>query len=211
MIVEQYGLVYKRLTESDIEVVRYWRNLPFIRNTMQFRDYITPNMQKAWFKNVNNKYNYYFIIEDKGKKIGMISCKDTEPDTSIAEGGIFIWDKNYWGTPIPVFAALSMLEAVFEVFRSGNASIATVSRFNQRAIEFNKLLGYSIYEDKPENEFIKLILTEENYRKKTLRLKKAAHSYTAGSSEFKVLAEPGDMNVDKVNEFLLKHKGTRLG
>lgn len=202
MRVEQYGLIYRRLTENDIELVRYWRNQPFIRDTMQFRDYITPAMQRSWFQKINNKFSYYLIIEDKGKKIGLISCKDAQPNTSLAEGGIFIWDKNYWGTPAPVFASLSMLEAVFDIFQSGTASIATVSRKNQRALDFNKMLGYEIYEDNSESEFVKLILTIENYKKKTSKLKKAAHIYTNGNSEFKIFAEPSDMNVDKVNDFL---------
>jgi hypothetical protein len=68
MIVEQYGLKYTRVTEQDLETLRYWRNQSFIRNTMQFKDYITPVMQKTWFQKVNNKYNYYFIIQHESKK-----------------------------------------------------------------------------------------------------------------------------------------------
>lgn len=144
MIVEQYGVTYTRVREEHIELIRYWRNQPFIRDTMQFREYITPEMQKAWFDKINNKYNYYFIIEVDGKKIGLINCKDTEPNTRIAEGGIFLWDKEYWGTPIPGFAALTMLECVFEIFRSGDASVVTVAKSNARALSFNKRLGYEI-------------------------------------------------------------------
>lgn len=50
MIVEQYGLIYSRVTEQDLETLRYWRNQSFIRDTMQFKDYITPTMQKNWFQ-----------------------------------------------------------------------------------------------------------------------------------------------------------------
>ena len=73
MIVEQYGVTYSRVTEADIELIRHWRNQPFIRDTMQFKEYITPEMQKKWFERINNKYNYYFLIEVDGNKRGLIN------------------------------------------------------------------------------------------------------------------------------------------
>ena len=68
MIVEQYGLKYSRVTGQDLEILRYWRNQSYIRNTMQFKEYISPLMQKAWFQKINNKNNYYFIIQHEQKK-----------------------------------------------------------------------------------------------------------------------------------------------
>lgn len=203
MIVEQYGVKYTRVKEEDIELIRYWRNQPFIRDTMQFREYITSEMQKKWFERINNKYNYYFIIEVHGKKIGLINCKDTEPNTRIAEGGIFIWDKEYWGTPIPGFAALTMLECIFELFKSGDVSVVTVARSNARALSFNKKLGYVETEQKSSGEFVKLVLTKEMYYKKTVKLKRAAEIYT-GSAGMKIHATESDLLVDEINDYLRK-------
>lgn len=202
MIVEQYGVKYTRVREEHIELIRYWRNQPFIRDTMQFREYITPEMQKAWFDKINNKYNYYFIIEVEGKKIGLINCKDTEPNTRIAEGGIFLWNKEYWGTPIPGFAALTMLQCVFEIFRSGDASVVTVSKNNSRALAFNKRLGYEVNGETPDGEFLKLILTREMYDKTTSRLKKAAGLLSNGNSEIKITAKQSDLLADEINSYL---------
>jgi len=202
MIVEQYGIRYKRITESDIELIRYWRNQPFIKDTMQYKEYITAKMQQEWFKKINNKYNYYFLIEVEGKKIGLINCKDTEPNTRIAEGGIFIWDKNYWDTPIPVFAALTMLECVFEIFKSGEASIVTVTKENKKALQFNKFLGYKEYNNNLSQDVIKLILTKETYYSKTCLLKRAAKNYSKGNDELKIIAETSNLLADEINEFL---------
>lgn len=211
MIVEQYGLIYRRVEVGDIELVRYWRNQPFIRDTMQFKGYITPNMQLKWFNSINNKYNYYFLVEHQTKKIGLISCKDAEPNTSVAEGGIFIWDKSYWGTPIPVFASLTMLEAVFEIFRSGDASVATIAKDNLRALEFNKILGYEPVGESEDKLFVKLMLTKRNYHLKTKKLQKAAHIYTDGRSQFKVSAVPSDFYVDEINTYLKDQASTSRG
>lgn len=202
MIVEQYGLVYRRVTENDLEMLRYWRNQDFIRQTMQFQTYITPSMQKAWFNRINNKYNYYFIIEHEGKKVGMINCKDTEPDSRVAEGGIFIWDKDYWGTPVPAYAAFTMLEAVFEIFNSGNASIATVAKDNKTAIDFNEKLGYEVKGATPDGNYLKLYLTRERYFSHCKKLMKAAAILNPGKGNFKLTATPGELLADEINHYL---------
>jgi len=206
MIVEQYGVKYKRVREEDIELIRYWRNQPFIRDTMQFKEYITPEMQKAWFERINNKYNYYFIIEVDDKKIGLINCKDTVPNTRIAEGGIFLWDKSYWGTPIPSFAALTMLQCIFEIFKSGDTSVVTVAKTNTRALTFNKKIGYVLQEETKENDFLKLILTKDMYYQKTIKLKRAAELFCNGNATIKIQADPSDLLVDEINEYINENK-----
>lgn len=206
MIVEQYGLRYIRVSETDIEALRYWRNQEFIRNTMQFKEYITPQMQKEWFQKINNKYNYYFIIEHDNKKIGLINCKDTIPDTKIAEGGIFIWDKSYWGTMIPAFASLTMLQAVFEYFKSGEESIITVAHNNRVALDFNIMLGYEINKNESDNDYYKLHLSKEKYFTYCKKLINAAAIYNKGNSEFILKASPSDLLIDEINNYIIQNK-----
>lgn len=203
MIVKQYGVTYHRVGAKDLETLRYWRNQEFIRNTMQFKEYITPVMQQAWFEKINNKFNYYFIIEHEGKKIGLINCKDTEPDTRVAEGGIFIWEKNYWGTPVPALASLTLLQAVFEVFKTGEASIATVACDNKRALEFNLMLGYSIKDTTPDGQYYKLILTRERYDSHCRKLIRAAGILHRDDAEFKVSGMALSTQVDEINQHIL--------
>lgn len=206
MIAEQYGIIYKRVTLEDIEILRYWRNQNYIRSTMQYKEYITPNMQKKWFESINNKYNYYFIIEHQQKKIGLISCKDAEPNSNVAEGGIFIWDKNYWGTSIPALASLTMLQAVFDVFQSGEASIATVACNNKVALDFNLNLGYEIKEKTLDGNYYKLYLSKERYNMHCRKLIKAAQILNKDCSELKLTAEYSDLLPDKINEFIASRK-----
>lgn len=204
MIVKQYGLLYTRVTHDDIELIRYWRNKPFIKQTMQFQEYITRDMQEQWFKKINNKYNYYFIIHHQNQKIGLISCKDTN-EQKVAEGGIFFWDINYWNTPIPAFASLTMLEAIFEIFQSGNTSIITVLKDNHHALSFNQHLGYKIYNETEKTYQLKLTL--EEYFQKTIRLKRAAQILAGKeNSTIQIIAEPSELLDDKINEYLIQSK-----
>jgi RimJ/RimL family protein N-acetyltransferase len=206
MIVEQYGIKYYRVTQNDLELIRYWRNQEFIRNTMQFKSYITPSMQKAWFDKINNRFNYYFIIMHEGKKIGLINCKDSGPNARIAEGGIFIWERKYWGTPVPAFAALTMLQAVFEIFKSGEASIATVACNNKAALDFNLLLGYEIKDKTPDGNYYKLLLTIDNYFLKTKKFLKASSILSDNNSEFKLVSTVNDTQADEINQYILNQK-----
>ena len=208
MIVEQYGLKYSRVTEQDLELIRYWRNKDFIRDTMQFRGYITPEMQKEWFKKINNKYNYYFIIEADNQKIGLINYKDPLPHTKTAEGGIFIWEQDYWGTPIPVFASLTLLECMYEILNLSDNSIVTVAKNNKRALTFNKMLGYQIYEAYKNEDFYKLILTKERYYEKTCKLKKAASIYAKGNTQIKITAKESDVLSDDLINYIRKTKAS---
>lgn len=208
MIVEQYGLRYLRVTENDLELLRYWRNQSYIRNTMQFKEYITPKMQKAWFDKINNKHNYYFIIEDKGKKVGLINCKDAEPNTKLAEGGIFIWEKSYWGTTVPAFASLTMLQAVFEVFQSGEASVATVACDNKVALDFNEKLGYEIKGKTEDGSYYKLHLTKEKYLSHCKKLIRAAAILDEGKSHFVLRAEASPILADEINQYIQKNNIT---
>ncbi|GAB4202158.1 MAG: hypothetical protein Fur0023_07660 [Bacteroidia bacterium] len=202
MIVKQYGLTYIRVREEDIELIRYWRNRDFIRHTMQFQEYITPSMQKQWFQKINNKYNYYFLIEYDNKKIGLINCKDTDANR-VAEGGIFLWEKEYWNTPIPAFASLTMLQAIFEEFESGDTSIITVLKDNLHALKFNQYLGYSIFYETEKT--YKLRLTKDDYYTKTYKLKKAAQILVGkDQSQLQIIAKPSELLDEKINEYLIK-------
>lgn len=72
LVIGGYGVRLVRLTEGKIDLVRRWRNDPKIAQYMDFREYITEEMQKAWFKRIDNEYNFYFIIQVSEKKIGLV-------------------------------------------------------------------------------------------------------------------------------------------
>jgi len=68
----KYGITLSRIKEEDIELVRYWRNKPDIKNTMIYRKYISKQQQKKWFASINNNNNYYYLIIYNNEKIGLI-------------------------------------------------------------------------------------------------------------------------------------------
>ena len=88
LILSQYDIELQRLTRTDIELVRSWRNQDRIRNQMFYTDLITEQEQELWFHSVNNALNYYFLIVFKSKKIGLIHAKNIDLEVGYGEGGI---------------------------------------------------------------------------------------------------------------------------
>jgi len=160
----RYDITLQRLTEDKIEMVRQWRNDPKISKYMEYRDTITPEMQKAWFLRIDNPQNYYFIIVFEGKEIGLADVKDIDAVGKTGEGGLFIYNDGYQNSEVPFRAVLALNDFCFSSLGL-KTMIAHIMRDNPRAIEFNRALGY--VQDTAEASLTKLkyILSKEDYFK----------------------------------------------
>lgn len=203
LILKQYDVRLIRLQKEDLELVRSWRNSAHIQNKMIYRDYVTEEMQQAWYKTINNPSNYYFIIEFNSTKVGLINAKNFDDRQGFGEGGIFIGNPEYEHSFAAVYASLCLLNFVFYMLDGINKSRIRILKSNYRAIQYNKLLGYEWIEDTSDglNEIYEL--TKENYLIKGLRLNKAAAIFTKGSSRMELIGEPSPQNMDLINELLI--------
>lgn len=173
MKLSKYGIILKRLRTDDIELVRHWRNSPQITQFMEYREYITPEMQQKWFESVDNFENFFFIIEYQGRKIGLINSSKIEWDTVSSEGGIFLWDENYYETFVPVWASLCLLESTYYVMGAGRSVIKTL-RDNERAKKLNVHLGYEMMPGQEEEYNQSYLLTRDSFLKHSPKLIRAA-------------------------------------
>lgn len=207
MIVEQYGIKLKRLNYADIEMVRHWRNSPDIRDKMAFKKYITKRKQQEWFNSIDNKWNYYFLIEYKGKDIGLINSKNVNLSEMYGEGGIFIWEENIDNEYAPVLVSLCFLNTVFFLLKLFNKSFIQILKDNKRAINFNRSLGYVLIprQEKIENQYY--VLTKEDYIQKTEKLRKVAEKLTNDYSLPRISGEVSDRNLNEINNLLKMKNG----
>lgn len=173
MKLTKYGIALTRLREDDIELIRQWRNSPQINQFMEYRGNITPEMQRDWFRSVDNFDNFYFIIVYQGKKIGLINSSHVEWDTVSSEGGIFLWDEQYYETFVPVWASLCLLETTYFVLGAGRSVIKTL-KDNERAKKLNIHLGYELMEGQEEVNNQSYLLTRETFTRHAHKLIKAA-------------------------------------
>jgi hypothetical protein len=200
MIISQYNIILKRVEKSDIELIRYWRNQPSVRNYMEFKDYITPSMQLKWFESINNKWNYYFLIICDNKTIGLINAKNYNEEKKYGEGGIIIWNKDYLFSSTPVFASLALMNFIFLLMKDPEYSIIKIANSNTLAIQFNKQLGYEPYTELNAQEgFTYYYLSKENYLAKTKKLNKAAEILSENSDGVKLIGEKSPLNLDVIN------------
>ncbi len=190
MIISKFGITFKRLKEEDIELVRQWRNSPEISQYMEYREYITPEMQMKWFDSVNNNNNFYFIIEYQGKKVGLINGKDIDWEKYTMETGIFFWDKEIYNTPVPIIAV--MIFAEVGIFIGGLSVYARILKTNERARKYNEMIGFELCEGQEEVENQLYRMTPESYLGKSDKIRKAYYAMT-GHEMTKFVVENEDI------------------
>ena len=160
MEISNYGVTLRRLTEDKIEMIRNWRNDPKIVKYMEYKEYITPEMQKKWFDKINNDNNYYFLIVVDNKEIGLINIRDIDYDSLEGEAGIYIYDDEYLNSTVSFQCSLLLYDFCFEKLKLKKI-IAHIIKDNKRAIKYNKMLGY-ILNDKDDNSVNQLYYLEKS-------------------------------------------------
>lgn len=176
MKICKYGVTLHRLRQQDIEFVREMRNSEEVRRYMEFREEITPEMQQKWFDSINNFENFYYIIEYKGSRIGLLNDKNMDWQARTSESGLFLWDEKYINTIIPVLASLCLLEVGF-YYLDWNTSYIKVLRNNPKAIDYVNSLGYVLSKGQEETENQEYYLTKELFESRGKKIRKAAQAF----------------------------------
>ncbi len=191
MLLEKYDIVLERLKEKDIELVRNHRNSENIRSTMEYRETITPEMQKKWFESINNNQNFYLLIHYKGEKIGLINAKNIQWENQELESGIFLWETKYYESFIPAIVSIMVTDLCFRLF-AWDAVYAHILKTNRRAIQYNINLGYQLCENQAnvENQLYKL--TPARFEQVVGKLRKALSRLYPGSDITRFILEPED-------------------
>lgn len=188
----RYGIILSRLTRNELELLRFWRNSEQIRQNMIFREEITPEMQLKWFESIDNYNNFFYIIEYKGEKIGLIDNKGTDWNSGSTHSGLFIYEEKYRGTHIPVAASLILMQIGYGLLNVRETRIK-VLRENQIAINYNTHLGFEICNDNPGEIYVEMIQKRESFSSLTMKLHQQLVKLTPGKDPYLYLIlEPHD-------------------
>jgi UDP-4-amino-4,6-dideoxy-N-acetyl-beta-L-altrosamine N-acetyltransferase len=164
MRIEKYDIALNLLTEDKLEMVRNWRNDPKIVKYMEFKEYITPQMQLDWFTKINNGNNFYFIIEHNEREIGLTNVRDIDFEIKQGEAGIFIYDDEFLNSTVSTQATLCLYDFCFETLDL-NSMVAHVLKENKRSIRFIKMFGYKLSQNQDDVDNQEYILTSADYFK----------------------------------------------
>lgn len=158
---------FRRVTESDIQLVRFWRNSEHVRLNMLYQDLIHPDQQVSWFKTAQINGEHHFIFSHGVHDVGMVSIKASDTP-SIYEAGIFCGRADYLGSSINVAAAMGLYDYGFRL-PGNNRFRARVLRTNTAALRMNESLGYERVVEHDE-EVVELELTQANYEASKAKL-----------------------------------------
>jgi UDP-4-amino-4,6-dideoxy-N-acetyl-beta-L-altrosamine N-acetyltransferase len=141
MILSDKNIELQLLEESTLEVLRNWRNSKEVNKFMDYQKEISKEDQRSWFENLPKEKNYYFIIRDEKKPIGMIHLGEIDESSKTAQSGMFIGEEQYRGTGVALKASLLLLKFAFEEL--GLIELfAKVKDDNKQAQHYNRLLGF---------------------------------------------------------------------
>ena len=199
----KYGITLSLLKESDIEMVRQWRNDPVVVRNYAFREYITPEMQKEWFKRINNFNNLYTIIHYNNEKVGVINLKNIDWENRTFEGGIFIPDEKQHNTPLPAIVSYLTTEIPLTWF-DWNVGYAHVLRTNVQTHSFIRQLGYELAPGQEEAENQKYIITKASFERHAHKIRKAIKALTGDDEPGRLIIEPEDFNNEVALQFEAK-------
>lgn len=168
MIIEKYGILLKRITKDDLELIREKRNSYAISSKMIYQKRITSREQIKWFESVDNFHNFYYLIIFNNEAIGLVNDKNVDWGSRASEAGLFIWDVKYLNTIVPSLASLCLLEMGFEILNWNETSIE-VLKSNKEAIVFNRQIGF-LQKDDEDSNVIRFKLNKTSYNNKAKKL-----------------------------------------
>lgn len=141
MIIRKYGVELRRLLHGDIELVRKMRNRPDIMAKMHAQRFITPEMQEAWFRSIDNNRNYFFLIFFQGESVGLIQGKNVDFSARSCEGGVYLWSDRAFAHGVGAKASVCFTDAAFSLLNL-DVICAKVRSDNHYAYRHNQTLGY---------------------------------------------------------------------
>lgn len=192
MKICKYGITLNRLRKEDLDFVRQKRNEKEALSLTETHIEITPEMQLEWFESVDNFENYYYIIEYKGTKIGMLNNKKVDWTGRTSESSLFFWDESLTDTIVPSLVALCLIEIGF-YYLNWNVSYTRIHNNNLKAIENAGNLGYELTEGKESVENHLYYLTRDLFETKAKKILMVAQQYIEKESgEGYLLLEPSD-------------------
>lgn len=161
---------------DDIQLIRFWRNLPHIRDNMVFKDVIDQHAQRNWFSLLDPQISKYFVYSLGASDVGCVSLTSIDYHKGIFEGGIFCGDNSFSDHWINVWACLQIYDIGFTELQLESAT-ATILKSNKGAINFNRALGFKWISDLSV-DVSTYTLDSSTYFAKSERLRKFIKSVT---------------------------------
>jgi len=141
------------LSDQYLELLRNWRNSQEVNRFFRFREHITSQQQKEFFRNLLWHKEKYYILFYEGEPIGCAYIKNIDEKRQKAEPGFFIGELKWHNTPLASASLIKFLDFVFfenEITRLEGY----VHCDNLSAIHLYKKLGFDIYSSVYQDSYL---------------------------------------------------------
>lgn len=165
---EKYGVSFGSIEETDLEMIRNWRNAPEIRRYMANRDLISVEQHQQWFRGLKgDRSREYCLVYFQGAPIGVSNLVKIDHSQGTAEGGIYIYTETYRKSWIPFAAAVYGNEMAFLNHDLKNIDIY-IDKANSAAIRYNKKMGFKEVDSDESYIYMRLSKTDFLINKKKI-------------------------------------------
>lgn len=153
MKIEINDLILRKLEITDIELVRKFRNEERISKHLISQSYISKSEQINWFKSIDWKISYYWMIIFDNKERGIIYINNYNKDKKSIETNIFIFQEEDKGDPefirsLWIISYICFNNLDFKILQS------KIQVENLPAIEIDKFFGFKVVNENKELIFL---------------------------------------------------------
>lgn len=160
--LEGGGLVLRRIRHSDIEQLRRWRNSTAVNRYMESRDPISPEMQERWFAGLDPARDFFYVVEEQGRGLGVVNFKNVDSARRTGESGIYLADPGTRGRGLGRTAYRVLLDHGFEGIGL-DVVTAHVLTDNPASIRVHVSLGFRLGEGQGSLYNQLYVLRKEDY------------------------------------------------
>lgn len=158
---QSYGVTLKPIGIADLEMVRQWRNDPFIASLMLDKTEITSQMQQLWFTGLmGDQSRAYWVAYFKQLPIGVASLTNIDLVNKTAEPGMYIYPEQYRNNIVPFCVAFALNDFAFDVLKL-TTLYGKIYPDNHASVRFHQKCGYRCYQHTDELDLYQL--TADHY------------------------------------------------
>ena len=130
------------LQESDLEMVRKWRNSPSVSQYMYTDDLIDSAQQSRWFTRIKDDNTcIYKIIRNHDVPVGLISVTNIDRRSNKCFWTFYIGEEEYLGSGIGAKVEYLVLEYVF-IELGINKLACEILEANTKVISLHQRFGF---------------------------------------------------------------------
>ncbi len=161
MKISKYGITLSLLQQQDIEFVSEKFYL-VEENLSDEASENPPGIVQEWIDGIYNFTNFYYIIEYKGVKIGLLNDKVLDWQSRTSETELILWDDSYSDSIVPMLATLCLLETGF--YYLGWKSYKTlISKSDLKGIENATSMGFILSDKQHKHQDKEYVLSKESF------------------------------------------------